>query len=210
LSDNLTQYILSAGGSLWNDYYGNGTGRIKSQPTIIGGIQLLTGYNGTPPSSTNSSWVSADSTSFITGQFVVGLPIYSVYQPTRVDVNIGNGGVQGRLLRLNRFALRLWRSYGGKFNVYDPVQYSLNDAISSFEFRPVEGDSLTSVDYDRFTFSLSNQYPKIKTDSYYTGQTSDQHVNGNWSNNPIFTIVHDEPRPFNILGVVYKLEISSN
>jgi len=210
LNSDVNQYILSAGGSLWSDYYGTGTGRIQYQSNQIGGIQLLWAYNGTPPQGpgeANPSWTPG---TLMTGQFVVGLPIYSVYQPTRIDVNIGNGGVQGRLLRLNRFALRLWRSYGGKFNVYDPVQYSLNDAVSSFEFRPVEGDALTSVDYDKFTFNLSNQYPKIKADSYYTGQTSDQYVNGNWSNNPIFTIIHDEPRPFNIIGVVYKIEISSN
>jgi hypothetical protein len=206
LYNDVNLYILSAGGSLWSDYYGTSNGRIRYQTTEIGGIQLLGSFNGTLPSSTNPDYTSG----LLTGQFVVGLPIYSVYQPTRIDVNMGNGGSQGRLLRLNRFALRLWRSYGGKFNVYDPIQYSLSDAISAFEFRPVEGDTLTSVDYDKFTFNLSNQYPKIKTDSYYTGQTSDQHVNGNWSNNPIFTIVHDEPRPFNILGIIYKAEISSN
>ena len=94
--------------------------------------------------------------------------------------------------------------------VYDPLQMSVTDAVTGFEFKPIEGDVFTAIDYDKFTFNLSNQYPKITQNSYYTGQTSDQHVNGSWSNNPVFTIVHDQPKPFNIIGVVYKAEISSN
>jgi hypothetical protein len=191
LNSGTTMYILSAGGTGWNDFYGDPGGRITYE-SGNGGIKILLDASG------------------LQGSFAVGLPVYSVYQPTRIDVNMGNGGSQGRLFRLNRFSLRLWRSYGGSFNVYDPIQYTVGDAVTKFEFRPVEGDSITAIDYDKFTFNLSNQYPKITNDPYYTGQTSDQHVNGNWSNNPIFTIVHNEPRPFNILGVVYKAEVSSN
>lgn len=195
LGDNTYQYILS-GSEL----------HIFSHP--VAGID--DSPNGKILTAAGNGGIALELSNPLSGSFTVGLPVFSTYQPTRIDVNMGNGGSQGRLMRLNRFALRLWRSYGGSFNVYDPLQMSVTDAVTGFEFKPIEGDVFTAIDYDKFTFNLSNQYPKITQNSYYTGQTSDQHVNGSWSNNPVFTIVHDQPKPFNIIGVVYKAEISSN
>lgn len=146
-------------------------------------------------------------------RITVGIPIFSIMSPTRLEIPLQNGTSQGRNFRINRVSFKLWRSFGGKWKTYKGVFSDAAYAQNSFEILPSKDDVFTAIDYNEFSYTLSNDFPRMATTlgpSYHTGQTSDQSVNSDSSEDVIFVLVHRDPRPFTMLGAIYKLQISGN
>lgn len=166
-------------------------------PILSAGVGVI--FNGTIPAALNG----------ITLRPTVGIPIFSVYVPNRFEVQLQNGSSQGRKLRVNRVAFRNWKSSGGKFNVYNAFQTSLMDGVTALEMKPSPNDSYTNINYNNYNFNI--QTSRQTTPVYlYSGQTDDQAINMNWTENPLFTIAHSDQTPFNLLGIVYKMEVQGN
>lgn len=143
----------------------------------------------------------------------VGLPIFSVYVPPRLELQLQNGSIQGRKVRLNRVAFKLWRSFGGQYKIYNNQIASPTEAQNMYELKPLITDTFSDINYQNFIYGLSFDYPRPSTSNHdvsYTGQTVDQNCNSDWNSNQLLAIVHKEARPFNILGTVLKAEISGN
>jgi hypothetical protein len=142
-----------------------------------------------------------------------GLPIFSVYVPPRLEIQLPNGSIQGRKTRLNRIMFKLWRSYGGQYKTYNNDLTSATIAQNSYELKPLITDNFDKIDYSNFLYGLSFDYPRPSTinhDASFTGQTVDQHINTDWNENLLFAVVHNDARPFNLLGMIWKAEISGN
>ena len=153
---------------------------------------------------------------------VVGIPYMSIYIPTRFDIKLDNGTSMGRKQRINRVQFKLWKSKGGEYIDLNAYRSSLSGG-SLFSLEPYYyNSSLSKIAYSDFTFNITPDQNQSATVKYtalsatpesamiYSGSTTDTTINGSWTENPLFAVVHREPAPFNLLGMVWKMEIEGN
>ena len=155
----------------------------------------------TVPGSANSSVINA------------GLPIFSIYVPPRIEMSLQNGSIQGRKTRIDRLSFKTWRSYGGAFTTFNNTITSAALAQNSYQLKPLITDNFSPINYNNFSYDLSFDYPKPATsnhDASYTGQTMENYPDSDYNENTLLTIVNYEARPFNLLSLVQKIEVSGN
>ena len=183
----------------------NFTNSLSSGDVNTGIAQLSSAY-GLVFSGTISDDIPNSSTDL---RPTLGIPVFSVYVPNRFEIPLQNGTSQGRKISVNRLAFRNWKSAGGKFNVYNSFRTTLSEGVTGLEMKPSPNDSYTDINYNNYNFNvqLSRQ---ITPEYLYSGQTDDQHVNMNWTENPLIAIAHEDQTPFNLLGIVYKIAVQGN
>jgi len=161
-------------------------------------------------------------------QAVVGLPVYSLYIPTRFDIKLDNGTSMGRKHRINRVEFKPWRTVGGKYVSLDSFRSTLSGG-RGLELLPTYDTPANNISYQDFNFNItpddqSIMYYANTNVSYngtatlsarpwlqtYSGSTADTSINSNWTENPLFAVVHYDAAPFNLLGMVWKMEVQGN
>jgi len=151
---------------------------------------------------------------------VFGLPYTSLYIPTKFEVQLQNGTSFGKKVRIDSAVFSLWRSYGGQFKTIEGAFNDAEYAQDNFELGLMENKPYTDINYQNFIFSPSTDYPRnpdyplSSTAGYpgdfeisYTGQTQYNVINSSWSQDLNFIVSHSDPNPFNLRGIVFKLEV---
>jgi hypothetical protein len=126
----------------------------------------------------------------VAGSWFYGLPVLSTVQGFPLDAQLQDGTGQGRHWRANRVQLILDNSLGGKY------------AANAGDF----GYAFGATGYSTGGFDI--EYPS-GTDKPFTGRI-DLHIGSDWGPTTEFTIQHDDPVPFGLLGYVLKGEVSGS
>lgn len=151
----------------------------------------------------------------------IGIPVYSLFIPARFDVKLDNGTSMGRKHRINRVQFKPWRTVGGKFCLLDSFKSTLSAGMNLATL-PTLDTPASNIVYQDFNFNVTADKQLQKSGVWsnifstrpwlqtYSGSTADVAINMNWTDNPLFAVIHYDAAPFNLLGMVWKLEVQGN
>lgn len=118
---------------------------------------------------------------------IVGLPFTAEVQPMKVDLDVGDGTIQGRQLRVNRATLRLWNTLGLEFSA-EP--------------------SRASPEWLELPFRETDD-PMGESPPLFTGD-KDITTGGSFGKSVDLAIRQRQPLPLGLLGIVLKFEAYGN
>lgn len=213
------KFSASASGGTTGNYEFSGYEHLQGRTGLNWVNATATGTN-TPSRADSTQVIVTDSTSppagvasgniTVNANIVIGIPVFAIVVPNRMEALLQTGTSQGREWRIGRSVFKIWRSFGGGFlDVAPLVTAAAENAPSILDYQA----SFNEIEYD-FTrglrISTSVDFPRENyfAGDLYTGETGEQYWEANVCQNPLPCIGSIECWPFNLLAVVFKVEVS--
>lgn len=147
-------------------------------------VQILANGAVVPAKTVSSGSITLDTAA---STVVVGIPYTSKLQPSKIEIQMGDGTAQGRRFVCKRAALNLWKTYG--------LQYSDDPNAAENKWFDVEGRS-TNTNYDTAS-------------PLTTGMRQINNL-GRHGDSIELCFRQTLPLPANLLAIVPKLDVEGN